>query len=249
VTGVSFKTCPRSALETTFWIDEVWFGSCGPEPLPGGTGEETPIRAGAPAPALAVEVSFRYTLPSDLAFDSGKAEFKPQGARELLKWAKVVRNKYPGSGLVLTGHTDATPLSKELKFKDNAELSLARALAVRAYLVQDAGYEEGEIEVAGRGQDEPLESNATAEGRAKNRRVEVLVTGKARQQIEEVAAEGDRLLAMGLFKEAWERYLKIAEVAYQDPQVWYRLAVTADRAGDRAKSEEALKRMRMLLGK
>ena len=247
-TGISFKSCPRSALENTFWIDEIWLGSCAKDPLPA-SGPEVPLRAGGPAPALKVEVSFRYTLPSDLAFDSGKAEFKAEGSKELLKWAVLVRSKYPGSGLVLTGHTDSAAVSKDSKFKNNVDLSLARAEAVKAFLITSAGFGEEEIRVSGRGEAEPVEVNTSPEGRAKNRRVEVLVTGKAKQQIEEVAEEGDRLLALGLYKEAWQRYIKIAEVAYQDPQIWYRLAITADRAGDADKAQEALNRMRMLLGK
>jgi outer membrane protein OmpA-like peptidoglycan-associated protein len=78
---------------------------------------------------------------------------------------------YPSIQVKVEGHTDSTG-----SYETNQKLSLARAVTVRDYLVAQ-GVEASHIGVEGLGPDQPVADNATAEGRARNRRVEIILTG------------------------------------------------------------------------
>ena len=115
------------------------------------------------------------TLPNAILFDSGKAELKRTTSAELDHIRTVLREKYPGKQIDVVGHTDTDPIkkSKDL-WKDNWELSAQRALSVTRYLIA-RGIDEKIIRAAGCGETRPVVSNATASGKAKNRRVEIVV--------------------------------------------------------------------------
>ncbi|MBC7146854.1 MAG: peptidoglycan -binding protein [Thioclava marina] len=74
------------------------------------------------------------------------------------------------------GHTDATPLSGQGEFKDNWELSQARALSVVKYMVEALGFPPERLAAAGFGQYDPVDTADTPEARAKNRRIELKLT-------------------------------------------------------------------------
>ena len=108
----------------------------------------------------------KVNLPGDLSFDTGRAQVKPDMAPILSKFAQGL----DGTMRVrVVGHTDSQG-SDAL----NNPLSRDRAEAVRDYLVTQ-GVTASRIEVEGRGEQQPLADNATAEGRAKNRRVEIFL--------------------------------------------------------------------------
>ena len=113
------------------------------------------------------------TLPNAILFDSGKAELKKATSTELDHIRSVLRDKYPGKQVDVVGHTDTDPIKKS-KWKDNWELSAQRALSVLRYLVK-RGISEKDIQAVGCGESQPVASNSTASGRAKNRRVEIVV--------------------------------------------------------------------------
>ncbi len=113
------------------------------------------------------------TLPNAILFDSGKAELKKTTSTELDHIRSVLRDKYPGKRIDVVGHTDTDPIKKS-KWKDNWELSAQRALSVLRYLVK-RGISEKDIQAVGCGESQPIASNSTASGRAKNRRVEIVV--------------------------------------------------------------------------
>ncbi len=114
------------------------------------------------------------TLPNSILFDSGKATFKKATSTELDHIRSVLRqDKYAGKQIDVVGHTDTDPIKKS-KWKDNWELSAQRALTVARYLVQ-RGIAESEIRAVGCGESRPIASNANSSGRAKNRRVEIVV--------------------------------------------------------------------------
>jgi len=103
-------------------------------------------------------------------FASGAATLSP-GAREALaRFAGIVAS-YPELRLAVEGHTDSVG-----GYEANRELSIQRAIAVRDYLILQ-GVTASSIDVAGFGPDRPVADNVTAEGRARNRRVEIVVTG------------------------------------------------------------------------
>ncbi len=113
------------------------------------------------------------TLPNAILFDSGKATLKKATSAELDHIRSVLRSKYAGKQVDVVGHTDTDPIKKS-PWDDNWELSAQRALTVARYLIK-RGIPEGQIRASGCGPARPIASNATASGKAKNRRVEIIV--------------------------------------------------------------------------
>ena len=105
-------------------------------------------------------------------FDSGSAEAR-EAFRDVANRIAAVLEAETGE-IRIVGHTDSVPLSGRGRFKNNHELSVARAESVHR-MIAPALSQPDRIEVIGRGEDEPIADNATAEGRAENRRVEVLI--------------------------------------------------------------------------
>ncbi|WP_246206871.1 type IVB secretion system protein IcmH/DotU [Methylocystis heyeri] len=106
-------------------------------------------------------------------FDSGQAKLLPQFSGISEKIAKIV-DKEAGP-IRIVGHTDNQPLSVFNHFKNNQQLSIERANAVAA-LLRPMLTDPNRISTDGRGPDEPVADNNTPQGKARNRRVEVLVT-------------------------------------------------------------------------
>jgi chemotaxis protein MotB len=113
------------------------------------------------------------TLPNAILFDSGKAVLKRATSSELDQIYSVLRDKYASKDIDVVGHTDTDPIRKS-KWKDNWELSAQRALSVLRYLVKK-GISPEKIKASGRGQSQPIASNSSSSGKARNRRVEIVV--------------------------------------------------------------------------
>ncbi|HMK55378.1 MAG TPA: OmpA family protein [Dissulfurispiraceae bacterium] len=111
------------------------------------------------------------TLSNDTAFASGSADITEKTAAALSSLAGILK-KNPGR-IVVEGHTDEMPTSGP-RYKSNWELSTARAASVLSALIGQ-GLDPNRFIVAGYGEYRPLASNATEEGRARNRRVEIVV--------------------------------------------------------------------------
>jgi chemotaxis protein MotB len=113
-------------------------------------------------------------LASGYLFGSGEDELKPEGA-EALKHVGAVLKDFPEYKVAVDGHTDNVPIRGALmnRFPTNKELSQARA-ANAAKALAEGGL--GNAATSGYGDAKPIGPNSTAEGRAKNRRVEVRVT-------------------------------------------------------------------------
>ncbi|HAU99731.1 MAG TPA: chemotaxis protein [Lachnospiraceae bacterium] len=128
--------------------------------------------------AAQVDVDFTsqyvsLTLNGALLFDSGSAAIKEDSKPMLDKIGSILK-KYGKSVIEIEGHTDNVPISTA-KFKDNNELSSARALAVFEYLVDNSGLDPAMVKHSGRGEYVPIADNSTPEGRAQNRRVEIKI--------------------------------------------------------------------------
>lgn len=108
-------------------------------------------------------------LKNDILFDIGSAELSPNSIQTLTDLNKVLK-KYPKNRIVVQGYTDSTG-SDEL----NQKLSTQRAQAVYNYLV-GTGLKTLSISYVGYGKSNPIASNDTEEGRAKNRRVVLAIT-------------------------------------------------------------------------
>ena len=180
---------------TGFWTPADAIEGCDgmlQKAAPAASGVElvTPLPAGEPAPyvepadpapaaaapAVAAPVadapsSDKVTFEADAFFDFDKSVLKPAGKAKL----SDLVSKLQGTDIevvVATGHTDAIGSDAY-----NMKLSLRRANAVKAFLVSK-GIPADRVFVEGKGESQPVASNKTREGRAKNRRVEVEVVGR-----------------------------------------------------------------------
>ena len=103
-------------------------------------------------------------------FATGTANIDSSGRESLAKFSGIVAS-YPGLRFNVEGHTDSTG-----SFATNKELSMQRAMTVRHYLIEQ-GVPASSIDVAGLGSSDPIADNATADGRTRNRRVEIVLSG------------------------------------------------------------------------
>jgi chemotaxis protein MotB len=115
------------------------------------------------------------TLPNTILFASGAASLKNATSTDLNHIESVLESRYPSRQIDVVGHTDTDPIkATKDKWKDNLELSAQRALTVVRYLIK-RGIPEKNIRAVGCGAARPVASNATPSGKAKNRRVEIVV--------------------------------------------------------------------------
>ena len=113
------------------------------------------------------------TLQNTILFASGKASLKSATSAELDHILSVLKSKYSGKQIDVVGHTDTDPIRKS-KWKDNWELSAQRALSVARYLI-DHGIADALVRASGCGPARPIAPNTSSSGKAKNRRVEIVV--------------------------------------------------------------------------
>ncbi|MEL7589335.1 MAG: OmpA family protein [Prolixibacteraceae bacterium] len=114
------------------------------------------------------------SLQEKLLFKSGSAVIDPKG-KEALKSLAQVLNNTKDITVMIEGHTDNVPI-KTNQFKDNWDLSTARATSIVRILTIDNGADPVRILATGRSQFHPVKSNDTVEGRAGNRRTEVILS-------------------------------------------------------------------------
>jgi chemotaxis protein MotB len=114
-------------------------------------------------------------LAEQIFFDSGRATLKA-GGKDVLKKVGEALKGYENKVIRVVGHTDNVPLAKSLQgmFPTNWELSVARATNVVRFL-QDVGIPPERMVASGRGEYDPVAANDTAEGRQKNRRIEIML--------------------------------------------------------------------------
>ena len=112
-------------------------------------------------------------LVDQVLFDSGKAELRHSAHAVLDKVAQVLQ-EVPDQPVGIEGHTDNVPITRS-GWADNHALSVARAKAVLSYLVAQQGIDAARLTAVGYGEDHPIESNKTAAGRQRNRRVEIVI--------------------------------------------------------------------------
>ena len=90
-----------------------------------------------------------------------------------------VGNSISGSkGLItIEGHTDNVPMAFSERYRSNWDLSAARSAAVADYLLDNSNVKRGRVTIIGLADTKPIMSNSTPQGRAKNRRIEVIIDG------------------------------------------------------------------------
>lgn len=135
----------------------------------------------APAPSFGngLEVTetpqaITVTLPDAVLFDSGKAVLKNSSRRTLDAVAAKIKRDYAGKTIRVEGHTDSDPI-KRSNWADNWQLSTERALAVVRYLTTQGRLDPENVYAAGFSQFAPKAANSSAAGKARNRRVEIVI--------------------------------------------------------------------------
>jgi chemotaxis protein MotB len=111
-------------------------------------------------------------LAENILFDSGKSTLKKEGQEALTEVAAVLAS-IPNRDFQIAGHTDNIPI-KSAKFPSNWELSTARAVEVTRFLASK-GVDPARVSAAGYAETQPVASNADAEGRQQNRRIEIVL--------------------------------------------------------------------------
>ncbi|HEX4798328.1 MAG TPA: OmpA family protein [Burkholderiales bacterium] len=126
-------------------------------------------------------------VAEQLFFDSGRANLKDTGKAVLKKVGEALKG-YDDKVIRIVGHTDNVPITKSLRkvFPSNWELSVARATTVVRYL-QEVGIPPERMVASGRAEYQPIATNDTAEGRKKNRRIEITLID--RNLVQEAAPE------------------------------------------------------------
>lgn len=122
----------------------------------------------------------QLSLNGALLFDSGKAEIKESSKAVLNKIGSILK-KYSSNIIEIEGHTDNVPISS-IKYASNLELSTARACTVYTYLLGNFNLDPTLLKASGYGENVPIASNSTPEGRAKNRRVEIKIYNRLNSQ-------------------------------------------------------------------
>ena len=118
-----------------------------------------------------------YVAMSDkLLFESGSAQVNKQGKEALGKLAEVLKKQHD-IDVFIEGHTDNKPI-KTVQFKENWDLSVVRATSVVRILTKDYGVNPLQILPCGRGEFMPVDNNESVEGRAHNRRTEIIMAPK-----------------------------------------------------------------------
>jgi chemotaxis protein MotB len=117
----------------------------------------------------------RIILTGDLLFNTGKADLSQTAKQSLQKVAAAIKDTPYMINVV--GHTDNLPMKSE-SFNTNWELSVARASRVARFLIEETGMNPSQFEVSGYSSFRPLKPNTSAENRAINRRVEIIISKK-----------------------------------------------------------------------
>lgn len=185
VGGPVWKNSTGLCWKQTTWTPAMAIAECDPDLMPKPKPVVTPPPPPPPpAPAPAPEkpkpapekpkpVAEKVTLAADVLFDFDKAILKSEGKNKLDDLATKVR-AINLEVVIAIGHTDSIGSDAY-----NQKLSVRRAESIKAYLVSK-GVEPNRIYTEGKGEKQPVASNKTKDGRAKNRRVEIEVIGTRR---------------------------------------------------------------------
>ena len=129
-------------------------------------------------------VGDRFVFSSEVLFASGRADLTPEGQTEIAKITEVLKgiaSEMPADIdwiLQVDGHTDDLAVTGGIEFRNNWELSQARALSVVLFMVNAKGMDPQRLSANGFGEFQPLNKDNTSAARAQNRRIELKLTGK-----------------------------------------------------------------------
>ncbi|MFP6584045.1 MAG: flagellar motor protein MotB [Candidatus Hydrogenedentota bacterium] len=137
--------------------------------------------------------ALKINLPARVLYESGEAVLREDSYPFLIAIAQIL-GRYPDAFFEVHGHTDNTSLTEPSIFRDNLDLSYARAERVARFLSQYGPIPIDRFEAVARGSGAPFEPNTTEEGRIANRRVELYVRGLlTKKEVEDLQDEVNRL--------------------------------------------------------
>jgi len=125
-------------------------------------------------------------LNNAIMFDSGSAEIKSENEGSLIEIADIINSL--DNFIRIEGHTDNIPITSEI-YPSNWELSSARAASVVQLLINKCNFLPNKLVAVGYGEYKPVEDNSTAEGRMKNRRIDIIVLSEKYNNLEEQLTE------------------------------------------------------------
>jgi chemotaxis protein MotB len=124
------------------------------------------------------------SFKDSLFFDSGKAEIKPDQVKKLIEIGKLLNQPIINESYIrVEGHTDNVPMYSYL-YKSNWDLSVIRASNVAQILINQSGIRPDRVSATGYGEFRPKADNKTADGRASNRRVDILIMNTKFNEVE-----------------------------------------------------------------
>ena len=121
-------------------------------------------------------------LNNAIFFDSGSAAIKDENKDTLVEVADIIRTL--DNYIRIEGHTDNIPINSNI-YPSNWELSTARAASVVKFFINECDFSANKLVAVGYGEFKPVEDNSTAEGRSKNRRIDIIVLSKKYNNLEE----------------------------------------------------------------
>ena len=121
-------------------------------------------------------------LNNAIMFDSGSAEIKSEHEDSLIELANMINSL--DNYIRIEGHTDNIPISSNV-YPSNWELSSARASSVVQLFIEKGGFSPDKLVAVGYGEYKPVGDNSTAEGRMKNRRIDIIVLSEKYNNLEE----------------------------------------------------------------
>lgn len=133
------------------------------------------------------EINFKglvISISSKLMFKSGEAELVSKQSQDMIDDLFAIFIEYPNR-VVIEGHTDNRKISTPI-FPSNWELSTARATMLTRYLIEELKFDPEQVTSSGYGEYHPITSNDTPEGRAKNRRIDIIVRRLTMEQYKEL---------------------------------------------------------------
>ena len=126
-----------------------------------------------------LENKLRVEFLDHILFNFGSSRITPRGLKVLEKTGEVLQ-RLDNKKLIVVGHSDDVPIARDYRYKyrSNWELSAARAAAVVRYFQKHVGIDPADMEAVGKAFYQPAANNSTEEGRALNRRVEIIIAVK-----------------------------------------------------------------------
>ncbi|NMM61636.1 flagellar motor protein MotB [Clostridium sp. P21] len=121
------------------------------------------------------------SLKDTLFFDTGRAEVKADSQAKLIELGKILNQL--GNSMRIEGHTDNVPIHNE-QFNSNWQLSVSRAANVTELLISSSNVDAHKLSAVGYGEYRPILDNSTEEGRARNRRVDIIIVSSKYNKIE-----------------------------------------------------------------